>query len=268
VAEHPSVTSPAGADGGRRSLRLPELGRKAGGGLPLPRGFLTVAAAFLGVLGIAAAVLLPRVSVPRGISAVGLTEPARSWTVSSPRPGVIRTLLVKAGEPVARGQALFRVDAIHEADAGRPTELVRAPAAGVVGAGDPGQLLRLEGRRVEAGEPVLELLDPSMWQVRFFVAASAVPGIHVGDSVRVSIDALRGRVEQPLDADVVGVATRPSTRGGFEGRFAVLARLRLPPDSALAGALRQGFSARVDLVTGDRKLAALVREWTRGRLSP
>jgi hypothetical protein len=263
VAEHRPLPPKLTSRREGRSLRLPELGRDPGRGLPLPRAIVLLAAGLFAVMGGAAFALLPRISVPTGISVQGLIEPSFSWTVQSPEAGVISDILVSVGESVIHGQPLFGLDTAGTNGSGLSTALVRAPGSGVVKAADPGGMARMTGRRIEPGEPVLELIDPSEWQVRFHVGPSTVSQIHLGDTVLVSIDAVKRVAVGPLRAEIVGVGTSPSPNAGSNGLFAVLGRIQLPSDPEVSRSLRDGFPARVELCTTRKSLADIIREWAR-----
>lgn len=141
--------------------------------------------------------------------------------------------------------------------------VIRSPIRGVVQSTDLDELL---DRRLSAGDGVLEVADPSSWQLHLFVTAAEVHRVQPGDSVRVTIDALSAMADRPLAATVDRVAVSPSVQEGFQGRFLVLASLVPPQDSALAAALRSGFSARGDILTEPMNVLKLLRTWLRRKI--
>ena len=121
---------------------------------------------------------------------------------------------------------------------------IRAPLSGVVG------LRALStGAYVTPGERIVELADVDPIKVDFRVPELALAALRRGQAIRVSVDALPGKVfEGEIDAidPIVDVAGR-----------AVRLRARIPNRS---GALSPGLFARVQIVVQRRDNALLVPE--------
>ncbi len=255
------------AEGDRREVRLPELGREPGRGLPLPRSLLLGALILLAITLVAAAMILPRAMVPMRASGTGWVEPARTAVIRAPEASVVTQVLVAAGATVSVGQPLVRLEVSPNAEDRREVVL-RAPSSGVVQASDPRALAALAGRSLMRDELIIQLVDPSVWEVHFFVPALAVRQIGLGDTVRVEIEALQGLVDDALRAEVTGVGTRPSAAPEREGLFEVVAALDLSSDPQVGQVLRTGFDAQVELVTGRISLAGQLRRWVHQRFGP
>ena len=82
------------------------------------------------------------------LSARGRQAGARSNLVCAAMPGLVVSVAVAPGDPVAPGQALVVLEAM------KMQNPVRAPRAGRVG-----QVLVAAGTQVESGAPLLELTD-------------------------------------------------------------------------------------------------------------
>ena len=107
---------------------------------------------------------------------------------------------------------------------------IRAPISGLVS-----QRLVQPGERVSVDARLLEIVDLSRLELEAAVAPEDVLNLRVGQAAQVQIDGLGATVPARV------ARINPSAQSGTRS---VTAYLRLEPDAATAGALRQGLFAR------------------------
>jgi len=107
---------------------------------------------------------------------------------------------------------------------------IRAPISGLVS-----QRMVQPGERVSVDARLLEIVDLSRLELEAAVAPEDVLNLRVGQSAQVQIDGLAASVPARV------ARINPSAQSGTRS---VTAYLRLEPDAATAGALRQGLFAR------------------------
>ena len=107
---------------------------------------------------------------------------------------------------------------------------IRAPIAGLVS-----QRMVQPGERVSVDARLLEIVDLSRLELEAAVAPEDVLNLRVGQAAEVQIDGLAATVPARV------VRINPSAQSGTRS---VTAYLRLAPDAATAGGLRQGLFAR------------------------
>lgn len=98
------------------------------------------------------------------------TEPLR---IAAKTSGRIEQMLVNLGEAVSKDQVLFTLD----------SEVIRAPKSAQVE-----QRYYQAGEWVNTGSPVISLLTPEQYKLRFFVPETKLGIIKVGDSVQFECD--------------------------------------------------------------------------------
>lgn len=116
---------------------------------------------------------------------------------------------------------------------------IRAPIAGWVS-----QRLVQPGERVSVDARLLEIVDLSRLELEAAVAPEDVLALRVGQAAQVQIDGLAALVPARV------ARINPSAQSGTRS---VTAYLRLEPDAATAGALRQGLFARGTVRLQQRK---------------
>jgi biotin carboxyl carrier protein len=84
----------------------------------------------------------------RGSRRAGAGKRAHAGGLESPMPGVVTRVMVKAGEPVEKGQPLLALEAM------KMEHLIRAPRAGVVRT-----IAASVGQMVQGGVPLVELAE-------------------------------------------------------------------------------------------------------------
>jgi membrane fusion protein (multidrug efflux system) len=143
------------------------------------------------------------------------------------------------------------VAAYHEAQANRALAEARLAKA-TIAAPFPGRVgIRSVsvGAYVNPGDRIVELADIDPIKVDFRVPALALPNVRVGQTIRVTVDALPG---QTIDGEVYVVDPIVEANGR-----AIRLRARIPnPD----GRLSPGLFARVQIVVDKRDNAVLIPE--------
>jgi multidrug efflux pump subunit AcrA (membrane-fusion protein) len=165
-------------------------------------------------------------------------------------------------------ERMLQIEARRRAlERARDASILRAPMGGVVQSAD---LDQLPDRWLAEGEAVLDVAQPGSWQARLHIPAASVHRVRPGARVRLSAAALSDLTTEPLSGVVRQVSARALERDTGAGDFLVLASVELPTDTALAGALRAGFSVRGDIITEPASLWTLVvgrlrRAWAAAR---
>lgn len=98
------------------------------------------------------------------------TEPLR---IAAKTSGRIDQMLVNVGELVSKDQILFTLD----------SEVIRAPQSAQVE-----QRYYQAGEWVNVGAPVMSLLSPEQYKLRFFLPETTLGKIKLGDSVQFECD--------------------------------------------------------------------------------
>jgi multidrug resistance efflux pump len=144
--------------------------------------------------------------------------------------------------------------------------VIAAPATGVVLTQD---VHRLVGARVQAGEVLLELGDPSAWEATVLVSADDVHRIRPGDSVRVELEAFRREDRHRIDGVVRFIGPQPALQDGDRpgGGYRVAMALD-PAQLALLGQerLRRGYAVEGTIVTRSGNAFGLLWGYVRDRL--
>ena len=97
------------------------------------------------------------------------------------------------------------------------------------------QMFHRRGEFVGAGAPVLSVLPDDALKVRFFIPQSALHGINVGDSVRVSADAAPDAINATVSFIADEAEFTPPVIYSTDSRekLVFLVEARLPPDAGL-----------------------------------
>ncbi len=121
---------------------------------------------------------------------------------------------------------------------------LRAPAAGVV---LTERIERLLGAYEKQGDLVLEIGDPRNWQATLYVDERDVHEVHVGDEVKVEVQAF-ARKEDLLPARVVFVAQEPAD-ARETGGYRVVATIDPDVVTGRGPELRRGYTVRGKILT-------------------
>ena len=244
-----------------KGISLPELGRPAGVGIPLPKPLVMAAVVLLIVSSGVAATLLPRIAAPSAVVVPGNLEAAHSSWAQADRTGVVEEVLVRAGDEVSQGQPLLSLRHLTDGVTDWTELVVVAPVAGVIQATDPDGIERLQGAVVAAGAPILEIADPTRWRVRFRVSAEIIGQVSLGDPVRVRVVPDERADGEMIEARVASIATRATVDSIGGAAFEVMADLA--PTSELQSRLHTDLIARVELDWGGLPLPDAIRRWIR-----
>ncbi|MCV6612596.1 MAG: efflux RND transporter periplasmic adaptor subunit [Amphritea sp.] len=121
---------------------------------------------------------------------------------------------------------------------------IRAPFSGTVG-------LRMvsPGDYVTAGQDLVELTDSATMKLEFHVPENQLTKLHIGQSVKLDIDALRG---EEFTGEIYAIAPSVDARSH---NITVRARVENRDDL-----LRPGLFARIRIITGQNNAAVMVPE--------
>lgn len=209
------------ADGAAADLLLPDIVEGPNFGSWVARGAVGVTLASLVVFGALTLLVLFTLRLDVALDASGYLEPRQVHAVRSPLAGVVREVMVAAGDEVGQGQMVARLDSFelenrlagleleadlkrHQPDTDRRQfQMLQEEIRGVedllarhvlVSPGD-GVILteRLDdliGTRVAAGELVLEVGSAGSWQAELWLPEQDIHLVEEGDLVKLRVRAI------------------------------------------------------------------------------
>ena len=135
--------------------------------------------------------------------------------------------------------------------------IIRAPVAGTVLTGD---LDQRRGDRVQAGEALLELAESNGWQAEIVVQEADLPKVHIGQDVKLYIDAFPHMEYKVFTGAVDGVSIEPAADGrGYPVKVSI-ADPEVRNEEQMYS-LAYGMSANARIVVDRGRIAALL--WSR-----
>ncbi len=219
------------------------------------------------------------------VEAAGLLEPESVWRSYSPSSGVIREVLVSAGERVEQGQLLIRLDSFTQesrleqlrleakykrSDGRTPRSQIEmleqqisrtekeidrmrlfSPAAGMVLSEE---LEKRVGSFAAEGELLVEIGSPNRWKAVLTVAQADIHEIELDDLVRFRIPAfasLQGLLDEGFFGTVTFIGTEPVNQGtASRGAYQVHASIDLGGiDSQDLARFRRGMAVECQVIT-------------------
>ncbi|HHP7237324.1 HlyD family efflux transporter periplasmic adaptor subunit [Longibacter sp.] len=241
-------------------MELPDIPDTGEAGTHFVTRIVGITFAILVILAIAAVLVGLLVKVDLTVEAQGVLEPMEVRSVRATGSADVVDVSVATGDTVAEGTVLVQLDGKD----GRRS--LRSPMGGVIRTANVEGLI---GRRVRAGDTLIEVADVTAWRARLAVSERTVQRVEVGDSVRVDVLPLRSERKKLLPGTVrrVGVTPVDTSTGnvprGASGGTMYQVDVHLDSTAVQAvgpSRLRDGYSVQADIIT--RRDRALSIVWS------
>ncbi len=128
------------------------------------------------------------------------------------------------------------------------------------------EIERRIGSFIQQGEPLLDVVDPTAWQVVVMVPQRDVRSVRTGDRVRVDLVAFASGEPRRLEGTVIRVARDPaelpSEVTGVMGRYRIVVELEHGAlEAETVAQFRRGFSADVRVITRSGRAISLLWDY-------